>query len=127
MEWERSVNQHHDDKIKKDKQREEGGSSSVQTGTALPVSTAVHAALGRKLRPIKRVQVCHFGHRTTTARVWLRNPLPSFWAGVPSEVLLCYRCYQRGYRGGLPPERADNENNKEDNQDKKVVAQDAPT
>ena len=88
----------------------------------------MHAALGRKIKfHNKKKQHCHFGHTTTSSRVWLRNPLPSFWAGVPSEVLLCYRCYQRGYRGGLPPERADNENNKDENLDNQVVAQDAPT
>ena len=94
----------------------------MQTGTALPVSTAVHAALGRKPKINKKAQTCHFGHKTTTSRIWLRNPLPSFWAGVPSDTPLCYRCYQRGYRGGLPPERADETDNKDD-----VVAQDAPT
>ena len=56
--------------------------------------------------------VCHFGHKNTTAKRWLRNPAPSFWVGVPSNVVLCFRCYQRGYRGGLPPEQE---------------AQDAPT
>ena len=72
----------------------------------------MHAALGRKITKNKKLQKCHFGHTTTTSKVWLRNPLPSFWAGVPSEVILCYRCYQCGYRGGLPPQ---------------TIAQDAPT
>ena len=62
--------------------------SSGHIGTALPVGKAVHAALGRKvIKPDKKKQRCHFGHTTTSSKVWLRNPLPSFWAGVPSEVL----------------------------------------
>ena len=84
----------------------------MPTGAAPSSNNAVHAALGRKITKNKKTQKCHFGHTTTTSKVWLRNPLPSFWAGVPSEVLLCYRCYQNAYRGGLPPQ---------------TIAQDAPT
>ena len=130
MVWERSVNQHHEDKIKQDKEHEQDCGDYVHKGTALPGNNAVHAALGRKPRKQRKAQTCHFGHTTTTSRVWLRNPIPSFWVGVPSEVLLCYRCYQRGYRGGLPPERADNENNTEVNDNKHandIPATDAPT
>ena len=105
--WEQTVNKHHENK-----EQTGSGSSSMQTGTALQVGNAVHAALGRKNFKQKTKQTCHFGHTTTSSKVWLRNPLPSFWAGVPSGILLCYGCYQRGYRGGLPPQ---------------VVAQDDPT
>ena len=105
MQWEKSINQQHEKKIKNDKNKEEGtGSSSGQTGAAFPFSSAVHAALGRKCKTPKNTQRCHFGHTSTSSKIWLRNPIPSFWAGVPSEVTLCYRCYQRGYRGGFPPE-----------------------
>ena len=58
MQWESAVNQHHEDKIKDDKNKEDGsGGSSVQTGTALPASTAVHAALGRKIGIEKKAAI----------------------------------------------------------------------
>ena len=98
------------------------GNPIPQCGAGLSTSAAVHAAIGRNFMRSTRQrtststnskkQICHFGHATTTSKQWLHNPAPSFWVGVPSSAVLCYRCYQKGYRGGLPPEQ---------------VAQDAPT
>ena len=37
--------------------------------------------------------------------VWYHNPVPSHWPGkVPSEVQLCYKCYNAGYRGRPVPD-----------------------
>ena len=77
-------------------------------------TSAVEAALGRSFMRSARTRAsstttsssnvcCFFGHTTTTSKVWLRNPVPSFWSGTPSDVPLCYRCYQIGYRMGPIP------------------------
>ena len=85
-----------------------------QCGPGLATSTAVHAAIGRNFMRSRRprvsttsstTQLCHYGHINTSSKRWLSNPTPSFWVGVPSGAVLGFRCYQRGYRGGLPPEQ----------------------
>ena len=80
-------------------------SSIPQCGPGLPTSSAVHAAIGRNFLRSSRPRaattassstsknVCHYGHNTTSSRIWVRKPAPSFWVGVPSDVVLCYRCY----------------------------------
>ena len=72
-----------------------------QCGAGLATSGAVHAAIGRNFLRSTRARkstttrskkdTCHFGNTTTTGNQWLRNPAPSLWVCVPSEVVLCYR------------------------------------
>ena len=69
-------------------------------------TTTTHQRSSPQPKTTRRQGPCHFGHTTTSARanakdVWLANPAPSFWRGVPTGVSLCQRCYGLGHRARM--------------------------
>ena len=95
-------------------EKDEKNDNISHCGPGLAVSPAVHAVLcrnflrSRKARASTKksaTQICNFRNQHTTSRKWQKNPLPSFWVGVPSGAVLCFRCFQRRHRGSLPPEQ----------------------